>query len=64
MEIKPFPHIFFNNSEKDALLYSFLICHGGVMLFLLLYVQHNADYVAAADLGGFFHIISRIFSIR
>ncbi len=31
---------------------------------ILIFMQHNIDYVSATDLGGFFHSMRRIFSIR
>ena len=36
--------------------------NAGVYFYLAL--QHNTDYVFAADFGGLFQIMSRIFSMR
>lgn len=59
----------FSNEKMKRLgfLRSFLACKRspfGQERFLCLQLQHNAVYVAAADFGGYFYIINRIFSIR
>ena len=64
MTIKPFLLIFFDNFEKDCFAILFFNLSSLWQDFLLLYIQHNENYVSAADFGGFFHMISRIFSIR
>ena len=51
---KPFLAIFFNVSEKACFAILFFNPAYSRQSFLPLYVQHNVDYVSAADFGGFF----------
>ena len=45
MTIKPFLIIFFDNSEKACFAIPFFNLHSLRQDFLLLYVQHNENYV-------------------
>ena len=63
MKIKPFSPAIFGSSKKAWFRILFLLNCINVRLFEISDLQHNANYVVVADFGGFFHSISRIFSI-